>query len=83
MWTEDQCHMLIVLWVIHPRKGASRGVRVKLKRSEIPEALKFIEKASRRNMERFSLSNKMIHQAISTAHKNIKSDMGVRQLELD
>ncbi len=45
----------LVLWVLHPRKGCSRGVEVKhIKESELPEVYAYLRHAAERNAERFA-----------------------------
>lgn len=45
----------LVLWLIHPRKGASRGVKVtNIQQEDLPEVYKFLRTAADRNAERFS-----------------------------
>ncbi len=45
----------VVLWLIHPRKGASRGVEVKeVREDELPAVREFLCAAARRNAERFA-----------------------------
>jgi hypothetical protein len=46
--------MLLTLWMIHPRKGCSRGVEIKsLEEGDVPEAFRFLKHAARRNASRF------------------------------
>jgi hypothetical protein len=45
----------LVLWVIHPRKGASRGMAIQnIQQSELPEVFRYLREAADRNAERFS-----------------------------
>lgn len=45
----------LVLWILHPGKGVSRGVDVKrIKKEELSTAYKFLKVAAERNAERFS-----------------------------
>jgi len=44
----------LVLWMIHPRKGASRGIEVRVDEHQVPEALDYLREAARRNTDRFS-----------------------------
>ena len=46
-------YMQLVLWVLHPRKGASRGVEVRFEEYELPEVLAYLREAARRSAERF------------------------------
>lgn len=55
VFTSDAGHIDLVLWILHPRKGASRGVRVmKLTQDEAIETLGFLRRAATRNAERFA-----------------------------
>lgn len=54
-YTADKAHVGLVLWVLHPRKGASRGVEVKrIERRELPEVFALLKTAADRNAERFA-----------------------------
>ena len=45
----------LILWVLHPRKGASRGVEIKdIKQSDLPGIFKYLQKAAARNATRFA-----------------------------
>ena len=47
-------HVNLVLWLIHPRKGAGRGVEVKgIKKEDLPAIKAFLAEAARRNADRF------------------------------
>jgi hypothetical protein len=54
VFTEPRGHLNVVLWILHPRKGCSRGVRVR-KLSEVDaEAVKrWLAQAAERNAQRF------------------------------
>ena len=55
VFTEDKAHMSLVLWILHPRKGASRGVHVKrIEKDNLPAIMKFLDDAAKQNAERFS-----------------------------
>lgn len=55
VFTESQAHTALVLWLLHPRKGAGRGVHIKrLEREDINKALAFLREAAQRNADRFS-----------------------------
>jgi hypothetical protein len=55
LYIEPEAHVSLTLWVLHPRKGCSRGIEVKrVEKSEINEIIKFLKKAERRNSKRFS-----------------------------
>jgi len=54
IFTEPQAHLNLILWVIHPRKGASRGVEVKnIKKTDMPKVFKYLREARQRNHDRF------------------------------
>jgi hypothetical protein len=54
-FTEAKPHVSLTLWMLHPRKGCSRGIEVsRIERSEIPAALEWLKKAAQRNADRFS-----------------------------
>jgi hypothetical protein len=46
-------YMQLVLWVLHPRKGASRGVEVRFEEHELPEVLDYLREAAQRSADRF------------------------------
>lgn len=55
IFTSDKATVGLVLWLLHPRKGASRGVEVKeIQESELPEIFAFLKEAAARNANRFS-----------------------------
>lgn len=48
-------YLSLVLWVLHPRKGCSRGWEVKnIQQAELPEIYAYLRLAAQRNAERFS-----------------------------
>lgn len=50
----DKAHVELQLWVLHPRKGASRGVRLlKVEQSDIPEIVQYLKEARQRNDDKF------------------------------
>lgn len=52
---ETSSQLSLVLWILHPRKGASRGVEVKnIKKDELKEAVEWLQEAAERNTNRFS-----------------------------
>ena len=54
----DKTRLVLTLWVLHPRKGASRGVEISsIRKSELPAVIKFLKKAAERNAERFAKVN--------------------------
>lgn len=55
IYTSEKCHVDIILWILHPRKGASRGVRIKnIEQHQLPDVFKYLREAKDRNTERFS-----------------------------
>ena len=55
IYTAPTAHVSLTLWIIHPRKGASRGVEVgHIERSELPQVFAYLKEAAQRNAERFS-----------------------------
>jgi len=55
IYTEPEPHLSLVLWMIHPRKGAARGVLIRhVGRSDVKKAAEWLAEAQRRNTERFA-----------------------------
>lgn len=55
IYDEPKAKVGLQLWMIHPRKGCSRGVFIKeIKENEVPKVIKYLKKAAERNQERFS-----------------------------
>jgi hypothetical protein len=55
IYTQDHADAGLVLWLLHPRKGASRGVHIKkLEQSDKAKAFTFLRQARDRNAARFS-----------------------------
>ena len=54
-FTEPETKLGLVLWVLHPRKGASCGIHIKqIRKNELPDVIDFLQRAAQRNSERFS-----------------------------
>lgn len=53
-FTAPKAHTNLVLWVLHPRKGCSRGVEIRIKQQDLPEVYKLLRMAAKRNAKRFS-----------------------------
>jgi hypothetical protein len=54
-FTEPAGHLTVVFWMLHPRKGCSRGVEVqRVEQSELPAVYKYLRQAALRNDQRFS-----------------------------
>jgi len=50
----DDARLGLVLWVLHPRKGCSRGVDIKrIEQHELPSVFAYLKEAADRNAERF------------------------------
>ena len=48
-------YLTLVLWVLHPRKGCSRGVEVNhIQQDELPTVYAYLQAAAKRNAKRFS-----------------------------
>jgi len=55
VYTAPSATVSLILWVLHPRKGCSRGIEVKLiEQSDLPSIYKFLHEAAERNAKRFS-----------------------------
>lgn len=55
VFTADQPHLNLILWVLHPRKGCSRGVEIKnIQQEELPVVRDWLKEAADRNADRFS-----------------------------
>ena len=54
-YVEEFATVRLILWMIHPRKGASRGVEIKnIKKEDLPEVYAYLREAAQRNANRFS-----------------------------
>ena len=54
-YTSPNCNLGLVYWLLHPRKGCSRGVHVKdIQREQLPEVFAFLRAAAERNAQRFA-----------------------------
>lgn len=55
LYDEPEARVGLQLWVLHPRKGASRGVYIKnIEENEVEDVLKYLKEAASRNANRFS-----------------------------
>lgn len=55
VYTAPSAHVSLVLWVLHPRKGASRGVEIeRIEQSDLPAIFAYLREAAERNAHRFS-----------------------------
>tara|TARA_B100001778_G_scaffold330827_1_gene334010 strand:- start:31137 stop:32027 length:891 start_codon:yes stop_codon:yes gene_type:complete len=54
IYQDEAAHVGLVLWLLHPRKGASRGVHIKrVEQAQLPEVYQFLREARERNANRF------------------------------
>lgn len=55
LFTSPRARLGLVLWVLHPRKGCSRGVEIKdVPRDHVHNAVAFLQSAAKRNADRFA-----------------------------
>lgn len=55
VYTSDETKLGLMLWMLHPRKGCSRGVEVlEITESELPQVYAWLRGAAARNAARFS-----------------------------
>lgn len=55
VFTEIEPRLSLILWVLHPRKGCSRGMEIKhIEQDELPAVVEYLREAERRNTARFS-----------------------------
>ena len=55
VYTAPAAHASLTLWMLHPRKGCSRGVEIKtLKQEDLPAVFAWLKAAAERNAERFA-----------------------------
>lgn len=55
VYTAPAAHASLTLWMLHPRKGCSRGVEIKtLKQEDLPAVFAWLKTAAERNAERFA-----------------------------
>lgn len=54
VYTAPAAHASLTLWVLHPRKGCSRGVMVeRVEQGDLPAIFSFLRQAAERNAQRF------------------------------
>lgn len=54
VFTEPAAHVQLVLWLLHPRKGASRGVVIqRIEQSDLPAVYEMLRTAAAQNAARF------------------------------
>ncbi len=55
IYTAPAAHVNLVLWMIHPRKGCSRGVEIKnIQEEDLASVFSYLKEGAKRNAERFS-----------------------------
>lgn len=54
VFTAPEAHAALTLWFLHPRKGCSRGVKVRIDKKDLPQIWEFLRKAADRNAARFA-----------------------------
>lgn len=55
IYTSETANLSLILWMLHPRKGASRGVEVKgIQESDVPAIAKWLNEAAAQNAQRFA-----------------------------
>lgn len=55
VFTEKKAHLSLTVWIIHPRKGASRGVEIeRIEQKDLEAVQEWLVTARDRNAERFS-----------------------------
>lgn len=70
VYTKPQASVNLVLWMLVPRKGCSRGVEVKnIKEEELPEIFAWLREAAQRNAARFKKIPKTEWKVVSIKFK--------------
>jgi hypothetical protein len=55
VYIEEKPRLALQMWMLHPRKGAARGVILRnINQEEIPKVMEYLKEARDRNAERFS-----------------------------
>lgn len=55
IYVEDEATVSLQLWIIHPRKGCSRGVLIEnITQQDLPAVYAFLRESAERNAERFN-----------------------------
>lgn len=54
VYTAPAAHVTLTLWMLHPRKGCSRGVEVRIEQGDLPSVFAWLRSAAERNAQRFS-----------------------------
>lgn len=53
VFTAEEAHVNLVLWLLHPRKGCSRGIEVRITQDDLPAVHELLTTAAARNAARF------------------------------
>lgn len=54
LYVAEKAHIGLTYWLLHPRKGASRGVEVeRFEQEDVPQIFAFLKNAAERNAQRF------------------------------
>lgn len=54
IYDSNEAKVSLQLWMIHPRKGCSKGVYIKeVKKEDLPKVFKYLKEAEQRNADRF------------------------------
>ncbi len=71
IWDANEAHVSLVLWWLHPRKGASRGVEIeRIEQSELPAVYAFLSAAAKRNADRFA----RVVEALGTTTDEVEAE---------
>lgn len=55
VYTAPAAHVSLILWMLHPRKGCSRGVEItRIEESDLPVIQEYLATAAQRNADRFA-----------------------------
>lgn len=55
VFTAPAAHVTLTLWILHPRKGCSRGVEVsRIEQTDLPAVFTWLREAAMRNAQRFA-----------------------------
>jgi len=78
VYTEPSAKLGLVLWMLHPRKGCSRGVHIKhIKKDELNSAIKYLQEAKERNADRFKYLRTTTPQHLVEEYHDARKDKSV------
>jgi len=64
VYVARDAHVSLTLWLLHPRKGASRGVEVgRIGERDLPAVFEYLASAAKRNAERFASVTRAVKPA--------------------